>query len=163
MGPAWAQRFGAETRMFFVHDRRDNEAASRADVLFDNLLRGSDHGGDAALHVLSASSVQPPIAMDRLKGVFHARNAHGIEMAAEHQRRPGFRALEHRDDIRAPGRDLADGDREPGLGAFGRDATGDFGLARCARDQRRIHRIYGDEGFQEGDGRIGMSDHGMFL
>ena len=96
-----SQRLGAETRVLFVHDGSNDEAAARAAVLLGNLLRSSEHGSDAALHVLCAAAVQPPVAVNRAEGVFHPCDADGIEMAAEHQRRPGFAAVEHRDDVRA--------------------------------------------------------------
>ena len=88
---AAASASAPKTRVLFVNNGSNNEAAARADVLLGNLLRGSDHGSNAALHVLCAASVQPPVAVNRPERVFHACNADGIEMAAEHQRRARVR------------------------------------------------------------------------
>ncbi|OFW39997.1 MAG: hypothetical protein A3F70_14285 [Acidobacteria bacterium RIFCSPLOWO2_12_FULL_67_14] len=114
--------------MLLVHNGSHDQPAPLEPTLPGKDARGAKHRGKASLHVLRAAAVEPAVTTDRTKRPVHAVDPDGVEMTAEHQRRPWRPALQHPDDVGAAGRDLDNLDGKAGGNALGRDPPGDVSL-----------------------------------
>ena len=113
--------------------------------------RGGNHGGDATLHVLRATRVQPAALDARHERIGHPVDADRVDVPAEHHRRPWRGGVEHADHVPAAGRGFLKHDVEAGLphrvgGHFANRA-----LARRAGYERRIDGVDGNEVLKDGD------------
>ena len=60
--PLRDQRLGADARVLFVDDRRDDDAAAIEATGLDDAADRANHRSDAALHVLRAAAVEAAVA-----------------------------------------------------------------------------------------------------
>jgi short-subunit dehydrogenase len=152
-GPRRHERVGADARVFFVDDRRDDEA-SPAEPARENYPRRVDHCRDAALHVLRSATVDPPGAFGRIERRSHPFDADRIRVPAEHQRTSGQPALEDADDVRTAGRGFLQVHVEPKTPHVRGYGFRNLPFTPSPRHQRRIDRVDADEIAQKRNARI---------
>ena len=106
----------AQAAVLLVGDRRDHQITTEPDTAIDQRLHRSHTRGQAPLHVMGASAVQPPATHDRGEWIRHPVDADRIGMAVEHQRTTAPRAGKRADGCRAARLRLMDGRAEPHAG-----------------------------------------------
>ena len=139
------ERVGADARVLFVDDAGHDHLAGGQPAALGHDAHGVDHRRDAALHVLRAAAVQPPVAHHRLERRRHAGHAHGVDVSAQHQRRPGRASGERADDVGPSRRHLLHLDRQPDRLELLHEPPRDGRLPRRPRHERGVHRVDGDE------------------
>ena len=142
--PLAHERLGAEAHVLLVDDGRDDEPPARPVLRED--AGGRDHRGDAALHVLRAAAVEPAVLDARREWIRHALDADGVEVAAEHHRRarpavPSSTPIA----FGRPGAASCITTSRPAAAMAARATSAAAGLTRCARHERRVHGICGDQ------------------
>ena len=83
--------FSARRAHLLVYDGVQGEAPPQGDARASDSEEGFGHGGESGLHVTGAASVDLAAEQGRLEGVAGPSRScrHGVEMAAERQRRAG--------------------------------------------------------------------------
>src|SRR5437016_8266657 len=115
---------------------------------------GGDHRCESTFHVLRTATINSPVFFDRVERRIHADNADGVHMSTEHQRPALLPAFKDTDNVRTAWSDLLNLDVESGGMQFCRNDAADFVFAGSARNERRVHRIDGDQIPEQIDGGI---------
>ena len=152
-----ARRVGAQAGVLLVGNRGDDDTARAAPTPDEPTDRGVQHGGQAALHVLTAAAVQSAVAYDRIERRRHALDTDGVGVPAEKPDRPAAIAVRDTDDVRASGRNVCALNIEASALQPRGEEFPDRSLARATWHERWVDRIDRDEVAGELDDGHGLS------
>jgi len=152
--PPGGNGLGAEARVLLVGHAGNDDAARAAAIRGGPRGSRRHHRGNAALHVLRATAVEPAVPDLRRERGGHALHADGVGVAAQHSGRPAGFAFSDTHDVPAAGRYLVDMHIKVLAAQPVADERGNLALAGAASHQRGVHRIDRDEIPEQRDGGI---------